>query len=65
MPDPDLHHARASLAAAIILSLDTRGLSTREAEALTGIAHSEFSRIRTGKLARFTLDRLFLIFGKL
>ena len=60
-----LEQARAILAAKIIRTLDERGLSTREAEMLTGVAHSEFSRIRNAKLERFTLDRLITILGKL
>jgi predicted XRE-type DNA-binding protein len=60
-----LEQARAILAAKIIRTLDERGLSTREAERLTGVAHSEFSRIRNAKLERFTLDRLITILGKL
>lgn len=61
----DLEQARAILAKEIIQALDDRGLSTREAEKLTGVAHSEFSRIRNAKLSRFTLDRMITIFGKL
>jgi predicted XRE-type DNA-binding protein len=61
----DLEQARAILAKEIIHTLDDRGLSTREAEKLTGVAHSEFSRIRNAKLSRFTLDRMITIFGKL
>ena len=57
--------ARAILAAEIIRTLDERGLSTREAERLTGISHSEFSRIRNARLERFTLDRMSMILGKL
>ncbi|MGA2938968.1 MAG: XRE family transcriptional regulator, partial [Syntrophobacteraceae bacterium] len=49
----------------IIRTLDERGLSTREAERLTGVAHSEFSRIRNARLGRFTLDRMITILGKL
>jgi predicted XRE-type DNA-binding protein len=60
-----VEQARAILAAKIIRTLDERGLSTREAERLTGIAHSEFSRIRNAKLERFTLDRMITILGKL
>jgi len=60
-----VEQARAILAAKIIRTLDERGLSTREAERLTGVAHSEFSRIRNAKLERFTLDRLITILGKL
>jgi predicted XRE-type DNA-binding protein len=60
-----LEHARAVLAAEIIRTLDARGLSTRDAEKLTGVGHSEFSRIRNAKLNRFTLDRMITILGKL
>jgi predicted XRE-type DNA-binding protein len=61
----NLEQARAILAAEIIHTLDERNLSTREAEKLTGISHSEFSRIRNARLERFTLDRMILILGKL
>ena len=61
----DLEHARAVLAAEIIRTLDKRGLSTREAEKLTGVSHSEFSRIRNARLDRFTLDRMIAILEKL
>jgi predicted XRE-type DNA-binding protein len=60
-----LEQARAVLAAEIIRTLNERGLSTREAEKLTGVAHSEFSRIRNARLERFTLDRMIAILGKL
>lgn len=57
--------ARAILAAEIIRTLDERGLSTRDAEKLTGVAHSEFSRIWNARLESFTLDRMITILGKL
>jgi predicted XRE-type DNA-binding protein len=60
-----LLQARAIIAAKIIRSLDERELSTREAEKLTGVSHSEFSRIRNAQLRRFTLDRLIAILGQL
>lgn len=63
--DAGLAQARALLAARIIQTLDKRRLSTRDAEKLTGVSHSEFSRIRSAKLGRFTLDRLIAILGKL
>ncbi|UHC18575.1 helix-turn-helix domain-containing protein [Methylobacterium currus] len=44
---------------------DVEGLTTRDAEAATGVAHSEFSRIRQAQLRRFTLDRPMTILGKL
>jgi predicted XRE-type DNA-binding protein len=64
-PDAGLEQARALIAAKIIRVLDERELSTRNAEKLTGVAHSEFSRIRNTQLRRFTLDRLIGILGKL
>ncbi len=60
-----LEQARAILAAEIIRALDERGLSTRAAEKLTGVSHSEFSRIRNARIDRFTLDRMIAILGKL
>lgn len=53
------------LAAGIIKALDAQSLSTRQAEARTGIAYAEFSRIRNVKLKRFTIDRLLAILDKL
>jgi predicted XRE-type DNA-binding protein len=64
-PNAGLAHARAVTAAKIIHILDERALSTRGAEELTGVAHSEFSRIRNTQLHRFTLDRLLAILIKL
>jgi len=63
--DAGLKQVRAILAAKIIQLLDNQNLSTREAERLTGISHSEFSRIRNAKLGRFSLDRMITILGKL
>ncbi len=60
-----VEQARALIAAKIIRVLDERGLSTRDAEKITHVAHSEFSRIRNAQLRRFTLDRLIAILGKL
>ena len=53
-PNAGLEQARAITAAKIIRTLDERKLSTRDAEKLTGIVHSEFSRIRNTQLRRFT-----------
>ncbi len=57
-PEADLKHAKAVLAARIIMTLDERGLSVRKAAALTRFAAADFSRIRNADLGRFTLDRL-------
>jgi predicted XRE-type DNA-binding protein len=64
-PNAGLEQARAITAAKIIRFLDERKLSTRDAEKLTGVSHSEFSRIRNTRLGRFTLDRMIAILGKL
>ncbi len=45
--------------------MDREQLSTRQAEAKTGVNHSEFSRIRQAKLDRFTIDRLISILIRL
>jgi predicted XRE-type DNA-binding protein len=63
--DADVHMARAVLAAEIIKTLDRRKLTVRAAEEQTGIAASEFSRIRNVKLQRFTVDRLISILQRL
>ncbi|MGE3245353.1 MAG: helix-turn-helix domain-containing protein [Beijerinckiaceae bacterium] len=64
-PNPDLQQARALIAAKIIKILTTKKYSNKDAETASGIAHSEFSRIRNSQLRRFTLDRLIFILGKL
>ena len=64
-PNADLDQARAITAARIIRILDERKLSTRDAEKLTGVSYTEFSRIRNTQLGRFTLDRMIGILGKL
>ena len=64
-PNASLEQARAITATKIIRVLDQRKLSTREAEKLTGVSYSEFSRIRNTRLGRFTLDRMIAILGKL
>lgn len=58
MPNPELEHLRATLAAQILKTRDKRKLSVWEAGTLTGINYTEFSRIRRVKLDGFTVDRL-------
>ena len=64
-PDADVRQAKALLAAQIIKVLDAEHWTTRKAAAETGIAHSEFVRIRNINLGRFTIDRLVTILGRL
>ena len=65
LPDPEMERARAILAAAIGKAMTAQGIGPREAERRTGIAASDFSRIRHAKLERFTIDRLMTILDKL
>ena len=51
--------------AEIIKALDIQGINARQAEGLTGIAATDFSRIRHVKLDRFTIDRLLAILERL
>ncbi len=64
-PDADREQLRAILAAKVIGVLDERRLSVRDAQALTGIAAADFSRIRRANLGRFTIDRLMTILSRL
>ena len=56
---------KALLAAEIIKTLNREHLSVRGAQARTGIAAADFSRIRSADLGRFTLDRLVGIINRL
>ena len=61
----DVEHVKAILAAEIIQALDREGLTVRGAQARTGIAAADFSRIRNADLGRFTIDRLVSILNRL
>lgn len=64
-PDASLRQLRAILAAEVIKTLDKERLTVRDAEARTGIAAADFSRIRQSKLDRFTVDRLMRVLDRL
>jgi predicted XRE-type DNA-binding protein len=64
-PDSDVDQLKAILAAEIVKMLDRKKLTVRAAHAETGIAASDFSRIRSADLGRFTIDRLFTIINRL
>jgi predicted XRE-type DNA-binding protein len=64
-PNADVEQLKSILAAKIIGILDDRKLSVRKAEEATGVAASEFSRIRNVHLDRFTIDRLMTIINRL
>ena len=65
VPDARIRQFRAILAAEIVKTLDAERLTVRDAEARTGIAAADFSRIRQVKLDRFTIDRLMRILDRL
>lgn len=56
---------KSELAARIVGLLDRRGLTVRSAGTLTATAAADLSRIRQGKLDRFTVDRLIAILTRL
>jgi uncharacterized protein len=53
-----IHSLKAELASLIITFIDRQGLTVREAQAKTGQAAGDFSRLRGGQLDRFTVERL-------
>jgi predicted XRE-type DNA-binding protein len=57
----DALQVKSILAAEIIRALDRERLTVRAAQARTGIAAADFSRIRHADLGRFTADRLMTI----
>ena len=57
----DVDQFKAILATEIIKALDRERLTVRAAHARTGIAASDFSRIRNADLGRFTADRLIMV----
>lgn len=58
MPSTSAASLKGALAARILAALDRQGLTVREAQARTGHAAADFSRLRGGDLDRFTIDRL-------
>jgi predicted XRE-type DNA-binding protein len=61
----DVEQLKALLAAEIIKVLDREGLTVRAAQARTGCAAADFSRIRNADLGRFTVDRLVSVLNRL
>ncbi len=61
----DTEQFKAILAAEIIKALDRERLTVRAAQARTGIAAADFSRIRNADLGRFTADRLIAVLNRL
>jgi predicted XRE-type DNA-binding protein len=61
----DTDQFKAILATEIIKTLNRKRLTVRAAQARTGIAAADFSRIRHADLGRFTADRLITVLNRL
>ncbi len=61
----DVEQLKALLAAEVIKALDREKLTVRAAQARTGFAAADFSRIRNADLGRFTADRLMSMLNRL
>lgn len=61
----DADQFKAILATEIIKTLNRERLTVRAAQARTGIAAADFSRIRHADLGRFTADRLITVLNRL
>ena len=61
----NVEQLKVLLAAEVIKALDREKLTVRAAQARTGFAAADFSRIRNADLARFTADRLMSILNRL
>ena len=61
----DAEQFKAILATEIIKALDRERLTVRAAQARTGTAAADFSRIRRVDIGRFTADRLITILNRL
>jgi len=61
----DAEQFKAILATEIIKALDRERLTVRAAQARTGTAAADFSRIRRADIGRFTADRLITILNRL
>jgi predicted XRE-type DNA-binding protein len=64
-PIPGIEQLKVSLAAKITGVLDGQNISVRAAHEMTGRAAADFSRVRQGKLSRFTIDRLMAMLDRL
>jgi predicted XRE-type DNA-binding protein len=65
LPNADVRQLKAILAAAIIKTLERRGLSVRNAQRLTGIDAGDFSRVRNADFRRISVERLMAMINRL
>jgi predicted XRE-type DNA-binding protein len=65
LPNADVRQLKAILAAAIIKTLDRKGLSVRVAQRLTAIDAGDFSRVRNADFRRISVERLMTMLNRL
>ncbi len=65
LPNPELQHARATLAGEIMRILNKRELTNSQAAEVTGIDRADIARIRNADLAKFSIDRMIKILERL
>jgi len=65
LPNADVRQLKEILAAAIIKTLDRRGLSVRNAQRFTGIDAGDFSRVRNADFRRISVERLMTMINRL
>lgn len=57
--EPEEYQAKAELALQIIEIIEKRGLTQKQAATLIGAVQPDISKLKSGQLKGFTLDRLF------
>jgi predicted XRE-type DNA-binding protein len=65
LPNPEERLAKAQLASEINRAIAERGLNQSQAAKLLGISQPKVSALSTGKLAGFSIDRLFKLLNLL
>lgn len=65
LANPEAEQLKAILSAKIIDVLDSQSINVCRAHQMTGIADTDFSKVRQAKLGRFTIDRLMAMLERL
>jgi predicted XRE-type DNA-binding protein len=65
LPHPEERLAKARIALLINDMIEERGLTQKEAAEVLGLTQPKVSALKNGRLAGFSLERLFVVLGKL
>ncbi len=65
LPNPEILHLKAQLAAKIIGALDDKKLKGKKAAETVKLSEADISRVRNADLKLFTLDRLVEVLNRL